>query len=108
MTFKTKILAVSGASQGKENLQSRPHLFHVLKHHRSGNRSRCLLDDLLVAALHGAVPAKEGDGVAVLVCQDLHLQVPRLLGQSHDKDWGARDFGLNLRQRQHRNGHIAW
>lgn len=79
------------------------HLFHVLKHHRSGDRSRSFLNNLLVPALHGAIPAKEGDGIAILIRQDLHLQVPRLFGQSHYKDGRAWHFSLNLEQRQHKN-----
>jgi hypothetical protein len=42
-----------------------------------------LLDDLLVSALHGTVAAVEGDGVAVLVGQHLHLQVVGTRHQSH-------------------------
>lgn len=77
---KKKVLPVSGVSQGNKNLQSHSHLLHVLKHHRSRNRSGCFLNNLLVPALHGAIPAKERDGIAILICQDLHLQVAGLLG----------------------------
>lgn len=79
MTNK-KILALPGVSHEKENLQSHSHLFHVLKYHRSCNRSRCFFNNLLMPALHGAIPTKERDGVAILVCQDLHLQVAGLFG----------------------------
>src|SRR5450830_1697511 len=42
----------------------------------TGNaRCRCLLDDLLVAALHRAVAFAQPDGVAVFVRQDLDLHV---------------------------------
>lgn len=41
-------------------------------------RGRCKLDDLLVAALHRAVPLVQVDDVAVLVGEDLHLDVARV------------------------------
>ena len=41
-------------------------------------RRGCQLDDLLVAALHAAVPLEEVDDVAVRVGQDLHLDVARV------------------------------
>lgn len=93
------------AGQGK--LQSPSHLLHVLKHCRGGNGGWGLLDDLLVAPLHGAVAAEERDGVAVLVCQDLHLQVPGLLGQPHHKDGGAWHLCLNLQQGQREAEHLV-
>mmetsp|Transcript_5933 Transcript_5933/g.20770 ORF Transcript_5933/g.20770 Transcript_5933/m.20770 type:complete len:1684 (+) Transcript_5933:5712-10763(+) len=40
-----------------------------------------LLDDLLVAALHGAVAAVQADGIAVHVRHHLHLEVPGVRGQ---------------------------
>ena len=40
---------------------------------------RCLLDHLLVAALHGAVALAQVHGIAVLVGQDLDLDMARVL-----------------------------
>ena len=40
-------------------------------------RGRRLLDDLLVPALHRAVPLEEMEDVAVLVAEDLHFDMPR-------------------------------
>lgn len=74
------------------------HLLHFLKHEVGGDGGRSLLDDLLVPALHGAVTAEQGDGIAILVSQDLHLQVPRVFRQLHDEDGRAGDFGLDLEQ----------
>ena len=45
-----------------------------------------LLDDLLVAALHGAVAREEGGDVAVQIAQQLHFQMSRLRRQLHRKD----------------------
>lgn len=73
------------------------HLFHVLKDHQCGNRSWSLLNDLLVPALHRTVTAKEGNGIAILICKDLHLQVARLFGKTHHKDGGSWNFRLHLR-----------
>ena len=52
-----------------------------------------LLDDLLMPALDGAVAAIEGDGIAVLIRQKLHLKVTGIGGKLHDEDWGAGDLG---------------
>lgn len=65
---------------------TKKHLLHVLKHNGSGDGGGSLFNDLLVAPLHGAVSAEQGDGIAVLVGKDLHLQVPRVLGELHDED----------------------
>lgn len=72
------------------------HLLHHLDDSRSCNGDRCLLDDLLVPALDGAVTAKEGDGIAILISQHLYLQVPRMLGQLHQEDGGPRCLCLHL------------
>ena len=73
-----------------------PYLLHVLEDVAGGDGGGRLLDDLLVAALHRAVPPEQGDGVPVLVGQDLHLQVPRVLRQLHHEDGRARDLRLDL------------
>lgn len=73
------------------------HLLHVLE-----GGGRCyggwgLLNDLLMSPLDGAVSAKQGDGVAVLVGEDLDLQVTGMLGQLHDEDGRAGHLRLHLR-----------
>ena len=72
------------------------HLLHLLKGLGGGHGGGGLLDDLLVPPLDGAVPPKQGDGVAILVGQDLHLQVAGVLRQLHDEDRGAGDLSLDL------------
>ena len=51
---------------------------HALADRRVEVRGRRDLDDLLVAALHRAVPLEQVDDVAGAVGEDLHLDVPRL------------------------------
>ena len=62
------------------------YLFHLLEHLGGGYGGGGLLDDLLVPPLDGAVPPKQGDGVTIVIGQDLHLQVTGVRGQLHDKD----------------------
>ena len=57
---------------------------------------RCPLDDFLIPALDGAVPFKEVNHVAVLVAQDLHLDVPSLLDQFFEKDLALTESGQRL------------
>ena len=63
-----------------------------------------------MATLDGAVAAKEGDDVAVLVSNDLHLQVARARGEAHEEDGRAGDLGLDLAvsgAELHRLGNLA-
>jgi hypothetical protein len=57
------------------------------------------LDDLLVAALHGAVALVQVDDVAVLVAEDLHLDVLRARDVLFEEDRGIAEgaAGLALR-----------
>lgn len=74
---------------GEHNDKERPsmsHLLHVLKGGGRCYGGRGLLNDLLVSPLDGAVSAKQGDGVAVLVGQELDLQVTSVFGQLHHED----------------------
>ncbi len=56
---------------------------------------RPLLNNLLVAALHGAVAREEGGDIAVCIAQQLHLQVARLRRQLHCKDGRPRHLPLS-------------
>lgn len=78
----------------------RAHLLHELEHRRRGDGGGCLLDDLLMPPLDGAVSPKQGHSVPVLVSEDLDLQVTGVLGQLHEKDGGAGDLTLYLQGRQ--------
>ena len=51
-----------------------------------------LLEDLLEAALGGAIASVESDGVAVLVADDLDLDVAGVLTELHEEDGGADDL----------------
>ena len=51
-----------------------PHFFAQL---RSEQRGRCLLDDLLMPALHRAFALEEVDQIPVLIAEDLELDVAR-------------------------------
>mmetsp|Transcript_32105 Transcript_32105/g.81797 ORF Transcript_32105/g.81797 Transcript_32105/m.81797 type:complete len:271 (-) Transcript_32105:669-1481(-) len=70
---------------------------HVNEHVLVGDDGRALLEDLLEAALRRAVAPAEGDGVAVLVAHDLHLQVARTLAELHEEDGRAGHLAEHLR-----------
>ena len=55
-----------------------------------------LLDQLLVPPLHGAVAFPEVDDVAVLVGEDLHFDVPRVLDVLLHVDVAVAEGGLGL------------
>ena len=59
-------------------------------------RGGALLDQLLVAALHGAVALPEMDGVAVQVGQHLDLDVPGMLDVFLQVDFRVAEGGLGL------------
>lgn len=58
----------------------RLYIFHILKNVRCGDGSRCLFYNFLMSPLHRTVPAKQGNGIAILIGQNLDLQVPGMLG----------------------------
>ena len=60
---------------------------------------RGTLDDLLVAALHGAVALVEVHEVAVAVTEDLHLDVPRAAHQLLEIDLVVAERGLGFAPR---------
>eukprot|EP00672_Neobodo_designis_P009204 CAMPEP_0174878804 /NCGR_PEP_ID=MMETSP1114-20130205/82940_1 /TAXON_ID=312471 /ORGANISM="Neobodo designis, Strain CCAP 1951/1" /LENGTH=759 /DNA_ID=CAMNT_0016114193 /DNA_START=142 /DNA_END=2421 /DNA_ORIENTATION=+ len=64
-----------------------------------------LLEHLLVAALHGAVALEEVDAVAVLVAEDLHLDVARALDEALEQHALVLEEvdRLALRALQHRH-----
>ena len=72
--------------------------FHFSEHFPGCDDGGPLLEDLLETTLGGAVAAVEGDGVAVLVSHDLHLQVARVRAQLHHEDGRAWHLVLHLRE----------
>ncbi|RUS22134.1 LOW QUALITY PROTEIN: hypothetical protein BC937DRAFT_90266 [Endogone sp. FLAS-F59071] len=70
--------------------------FHRFKGLLLGNGDRRLLDDLLVTTLHRAIAAEEGDGVAVLVGQQLNLKMTRVARELHDENGRAGHLAQNL------------
>ena len=69
---------------------------HALEYVLVGDGGGRLLDDLLVAALDGAVAAEERYGVAVVVRQYLHFDVARVRRILHDEYGRAGHLGLHL------------
>mmetsp|Transcript_7023 Transcript_7023/g.21563 ORF Transcript_7023/g.21563 Transcript_7023/m.21563 type:complete len:385 (-) Transcript_7023:962-2116(-) len=61
-------------------------LHHLVEDVVRRDERRALLEDLLEAALGGAVTATEGDGIAVLVANDLHLEVARTRAVRDNED----------------------
>ena len=59
-------------------------------------RGRCFFDDLLVAALHRAVALTQVHHVAVVVADDLKLDVPRLLEKLFHVDGAVAKGGQRL------------
>ena len=51
---------------------------------RDGHRG--LFDNLLVPTLHRAVTSEEGNGISILVSEQLNFKMPCLTGKLHDKD----------------------
>mmetsp|Transcript_92515 Transcript_92515/g.239543 ORF Transcript_92515/g.239543 Transcript_92515/m.239543 type:complete len:542 (+) Transcript_92515:5342-6967(+) len=73
--------------------------FHLPELVAGHHDRRPLLEDLLEAALRGAVSAVECHGAPVLVADDLHLDVARPLTELHHEDGGPRrSFVLHLRE----------
>lgn len=70
--------------------------FHILKHIRSGDGSGSLLYNFLVPSLHRTVSTKQGYGIAILIGQDLDLQVAGVLGELHDENRRSWNFCLDL------------
>lgn len=60
-------------------------LLHLLERLGLGDGDGSLLDDLLVATLDGAVATEKGDGVAVLIREDLDLKMASGAGELHDE-----------------------
>ena len=50
----------------------------------------------MIINLDRAIPTKQGDGVAVLIGQELYLQMVGVLSQHHNENGGAGYFGLYL------------
>ena len=62
---------------------------HLLERLKVRDRDWRLLDDFLVTPLYRTITAEERDGIAVLVGQQLHLQVTSLTSKIHDEDRGT-------------------
>mmetsp|Transcript_18949 Transcript_18949/g.55655 ORF Transcript_18949/g.55655 Transcript_18949/m.55655 type:complete len:1292 (+) Transcript_18949:3267-7142(+) len=82
---------LDGACRPVANLlaQADSGVHHLLEGLGLGDGGRALLEDLLVAPLGGAVAAVERDGVAVLVADNLDLEVARLGTELHEEDGRA-------------------
>src|SRR3546814_18622642 len=70
-----------------DRLRQRDALFaHRLAHRVGDERRRSFLDDLLEAALDAALAFVEVEDIAVLVAEDLNLDVARVEDEFLDKD----------------------
>mmetsp|Transcript_13887 Transcript_13887/g.33108 ORF Transcript_13887/g.33108 Transcript_13887/m.33108 type:complete len:869 (-) Transcript_13887:356-2962(-) len=65
---------------------------HLAEGFAGDDDGRSLLEDLLEAALGGAVTSVEGDGVAVLITDDLDLDVTCVLTELHEEDGRSDDL----------------
>ena len=65
---------------------------HLTEGLGGNNDGRSLLEDLLEATLGGAITSVESDGVAVLVTDDLDLDVPGVLTELHEEDGRSDDL----------------
>lgn len=70
----------------------------LAEHVGRGDGRRALLEDLLEAPLGAAVTAVQGDGVAVLVPDDLHFDVARPSAELHHEHRGPRHLVAHLRR----------
>mmetsp|Transcript_29019 Transcript_29019/g.66417 ORF Transcript_29019/g.66417 Transcript_29019/m.66417 type:complete len:203 (-) Transcript_29019:617-1225(-) len=61
-----------------------------------GRHGGSLLDDLLMSALHGTVASVQSQCLAILVRDQLDLQVSRPRGQFHDEDGRTGNLPRNL------------
>mmetsp|Transcript_33963 Transcript_33963/g.74704 ORF Transcript_33963/g.74704 Transcript_33963/m.74704 type:complete len:459 (+) Transcript_33963:4774-6150(+) len=69
---------------------------HLTEGFGGNNDGGSLLKDLLETTLGGAVTTVESDGVAVLVTDDLNLDVTGVLTKLHEEDGGSDDLIGNL------------
>ncbi|PNY27761.1 Uncharacterized protein TCAP_02317 [Tolypocladium capitatum] len=89
---RVQVLDGAGGDVADELAEADGGVLHGLEGVGLGDGDGGLLDDLLVPPLDGAVAAEEGDVVAVLVGQQLDLEMPGVAGQLHDEDGGAGDL----------------
>src|SRR6185312_15321622 len=66
----------AGATVRQTRRESRRGLMQRAAQARLQSRGRCLLDQLLIATLHRAVPLTQMDHLALAVAEHLHLDVP--------------------------------
>ena len=72
---------------------------HAAAHLFVDERRGRLFEHLLMAALHGALALAEIDDVAVLVAEDLHLDVARILDELLDVDFAVAEGALRFAAR---------
>ncbi|GFZ47133.1 hypothetical protein JCM24511_04876 [Saitozyma sp. JCM 24511] len=89
LLMRIEVLDGTGRDVADELGEADSGLFHLLKLVARGDGDGGLLDDLLVTTLDRAVTAEEGDGVAVLVGDELDLEMASGSGELHDEDGGA-------------------
>ncbi len=75
---------------------------HLPPHFGGRNRRRSFFEHFLVAALHRAFALAEVDAVAMLVGENLHLDVPRILDELLDIDFAVAERALCFAARSSR------
>ncbi|ROV86895.1 hypothetical protein VMCG_10866 [Cytospora schulzeri] len=93
---RVKVLHGTSGDVTDELAQSDCCLLHGPESVGLGDGDRRLLDDFLVTSLDRAISAEERNVVAVLICEQLDLQVTRTAGKLHDEDGRARDLASSL------------
>ena len=97
---KSLTLDGSGTDVADELGQAHSSTFHFLKGIFFCDGHRRLLDNLLVATLHGAIASEEGNSVAILVSKELDLEMASLAGKLHDEDRGTCIYQLEENQKK--------
>ena len=83
----------SGVSISRLARDSHRRFTHSLPQRRSDRRRWTLLDHLLVASLNGTLALEQVDDVAVMIGEDLELDMPRLLDQPFNVERTVAECG---------------
>jgi len=86
----------SGGNISNKLSQTNGCLFHFSEGFLAGDGDRGFFDDLLMSSLDGTISTKERDIRAILIGQQLNLQMPSIPCHFHDKNRRARDFSHDL------------
>ena len=91
-----EVLDGAGSDVANRRGQALRSKLHLPEDFRLGDDRGAFLKDLLEAALGRAIAAVEGHGVAVLISDDLHLEMASVLAELHHEHGGAGHLVLDL------------